>query len=60
MTETIYGLAGFCLLIAAYQLGKRRALRKVKFENRTPHRVDAHVIPDESLIIIKSIEWRDS
>lgn len=55
MIEVAYGIAGFCLLVAAYQIGHRRALRKVKVDNQTDYTIDIHVIPADNAIIIKKI-----
>ena len=52
----VYAVAVACLLVAAFQLGKRRAFRKLKIDNRTPRRVDIDVYPDEQRIVIKSID----
>lgn len=60
MTETMYAVAAACLCIAAYQFGKRRAFKKLKIENKTPLRIDIDVFPDETKIVIKSINQGES
>lgn len=52
-------IAVACLLIAAYQLGKQRAMKKLKIENNTPFTIDASVFPDEKRVVINSIELPD-
>ncbi len=55
MTEIIYGVAVVCLLVASFKLGKRRAFKNLKIDNRTPLRIDIDVHPDDARIVIKSI-----
>lgn len=50
-----YGIAVFCLLVAAYQIGHRRALKSVRVDNQTDYTIDINVIPADNAIIIKKI-----
>ena len=52
----LYALAGVCLIIAAFNLGKRRAFKKLKIDNKTSRRIDIDVYPDEQRIVIKAID----